>query len=224
MCARLAAGRAEVCGGDTAAEQRSENTRSVDLPRKTQEGLAVVRARKHHTAFLETTLAHRARRASYPLAERPVPPLGSTSTPGDRARRCQTREPSTGPLGYARLARLIRVVWVPPRDSRCLLPLPPLRPSRVARRRSTRIRNDGRMTDTPSARSPGAPQARSTRSPASPSPRSPRLRSTTAVAYAWASRAGIARRRKVTSRVHHIEARDATHRSRGDGDDGLERW
>ena len=88
VCARLAAGRAEVCGGDTAAEQRSENTRSVDLPRKTQEGLAVVRARKHHTAFLETTLAHRVRRASYPLAEGPVPPLGSTSTPRDRARRC----------------------------------------------------------------------------------------------------------------------------------------
>ena len=50
--------------------------------------LAVVRARKHHTAFLETTLAHRVRRASYPLAEGPVPPLGSTSTPRDRARRC----------------------------------------------------------------------------------------------------------------------------------------
>ena len=129
-----------------------------------------MRARKHHTAFLETTLAHRARRASYPLAEGPVRrwvrrPRLETAREGVRA----TRDgPSTGPLGYARLARLIRVVWVPPRDSRCLLPLPPLRPSRVARRRSTRIRNDGRMTDTPSARSPGAPQARSTRLPRRP--------------------------------------------------------
>ena len=74
-----------------------------------------------------------------------------------------------------RRERLIRVVWVPPRDSRCLLPLSPLRPSRMARRRYARTRNDGEMTDTPCARSPGALLARSTRWPASPSPRGPRL-------------------------------------------------
>jgi hypothetical protein len=85
-----------VCRGKSTAQQV---VKTLGLLGKLKARGEVVRARRHHTSFLETTLAHRVRRASYPLAEGPVPPLGSTSTPRDRARRCRRESPRPDPSG-----------------------------------------------------------------------------------------------------------------------------